>query len=115
MQVQKFRPGTVCPPAESVSAETYVPPPGLLNVIAKLAPGEAAKVLLPEDKFAAVSWTFFTLEPNRPNVYAPTTSAKTSVPAIRMIVAITGVIPFLRFLKLSLFMETKAFEAHIIR
>src|SRR5579883_2639314 len=90
------------PPEESVSADISVVAAGLFNISWKFAPAHAAPVLAaaagPDVRIAEFSWICLTLEPNRPNVYAPTTSAKTRVPAIRMIVAMTGVTPFLLFL-----------------
>src|SRR5579863_9242341 len=105
-----------------VTLDSDVSAPGLLSdsVMYALVVGQADVVagadpsVAPPNKVALLSCIVLTLEPNRPKVYAPTTSAKTSVPAMRMIVAITGVTPFLPFLTLSLFMKQSALEAYNI-
>ena len=66
----------------------------------------------PAKRFPDVRVMVFTFEPKRPNVYAPTTSAKTRVPAIKMIVAMTGVTPLLLLfiLRVFVFMSQESFR-----
>ncbi len=76
----------------SVSEEIVVAEPGLFSARLRLEVAVAAPdAETPPYNVAEASVTVFTLEPKRPKVYAPTTSAKTRVAAIRIIVAMTGV------------------------
>ena len=90
-------------------------PDRVIEVIVAAEPGLLkAKVRSPFDAVRVTddSVIVFTFEPKRPNVYAPTTNASTSVTAMSMIVAMTGVIAFLLFfsLRLILFMIQPVFD-----